>query len=90
MRGQKAAKITISLPKDILHYADQLAREWATTRSGVIAQLLDKEERARIDALMEEGYREMAEENLRLAEEVFPLAGEIILRDTRWEETSDG
>lgn len=90
MHGQKAAKITISLPKDILHYADQLAREWATTRSGVIAQLLDKEERARVDALMEEGYREMAEENLRLAEEVFPLAAETVLRNTRWEDATNG
>jgi hypothetical protein len=39
---------------------------------------------------MEEGYREMAEENRRLAEEAFPQAGEIILRHTRWDERDGG
>lgn len=89
MGEHKAAKITISLSKDLLDYADQLAREWATTRSGVIAQLLGQEEHASLHALMEEGYREMAEENRRLAEEAFPLTSEVILRNTRWEENSN-
>jgi hypothetical protein len=39
-----------------------------------------------IEALMAEGYREMAEENRRLAEEAFPLDCEMILRYTVWEE----
>jgi metal-responsive CopG/Arc/MetJ family transcriptional regulator len=90
MREQKAAKVTISLPKDLLELADRLARERATTRSAVIAGLLEKEEKARIQALMEEGYREMAEENHRLAEEAFPLASESLKRDTRWDERADG
>ena len=32
-------------------------------------------------ALVIEGYQEMAEENLREAEEAFPLMSEIVLRD---------
>lgn len=80
----KTAKVTISLPQKLLRYADELARERATTRSGVIAELLLKEEEERIRALMEEGYREMAEENLRMAEEAFPLASEMIRRSTGW------
>ncbi len=37
-------------------------------------------------ALMEKGYREMAEENRRLAEEAFPLASAMLLRQTKWNE----
>jgi metal-responsive CopG/Arc/MetJ family transcriptional regulator len=90
MSEQKVAKVTISLSKDLLDLADRLARERSTTRSGVIADLLEKEEEARIQALMEEGYREMAEENQRLAEEAFPLASETVLRHTQWDERPDG
>lgn len=90
MREQKVAKVTISLPRNLLEVADRLARERSTTRSGVIAQLLEKEEEACIQALMEEGYREMAEENRRFAEEVFPLARETLLQHSRWDESADG
>lgn len=84
------AKITISLPKDLLDFADQLARERSTSRSGVIAELLENEEESRIQALMAEGYREMGEENLRLAEEAFPLASETLLQHTQWDERARG
>jgi metal-responsive CopG/Arc/MetJ family transcriptional regulator len=90
MSEQKVAKVTISLSKDLLDLADRLARERSTTRSGMIAELLEKEEKACIQALMEEGYREMADENRRLAEEAFPLASETVLRHTRWDKRPGG
>ncbi len=90
MSEQKVAKVTISLSKNLLDLADRLARERSTTRSGVIAELMEKEEKARIQALMEEGYREMAEENRRLAEEAFPLASEAIQQNTKWDERASG
>ena len=90
MRPSSVAKVTISLPKDLLAVADGLARERAKTRSGVIAELLEKAERARVHALMEQGYREMAEEDRRLAEEAFPLASEMLRKSTRWDERADG
>jgi hypothetical protein len=37
------------------------------------------------EACMAEGYKEMAEENLREAEEVFPLVSEIMLKYTQWD-----
>ena len=89
MVREKACKVTVSLPKKLLDYADQLAREQSTSRSGVIASLLRNEERARMYALMEEGYREMAEENLRLAEENLPLAAEVFRR-APWDEPANG
>ena len=84
------AKVTISLPQHLLDLADRLAREGGTTRSAVICELLEKEEKARVQALMAEGYQEMAEENRRLAQEAFPLTSETVLRDTRWDEPTDG
>ena len=90
MREGKVAKVTISLPQKLVDYADRLAREQAKTRSGVIAELLEKDEKARIQALMEEGYRETAEENRRLAEEAFPLTSETLRKSTRWDEPANG
>ena len=90
MREEKVAKVTISLPQKLVEYADRLAKEQAKTRSGVIAELLQKEEKERIQALMEEGYRETAEENRRLAEEAFPLASEMLRKSTRWDERASG
>ncbi len=90
MGGQKVSKVTISLSRSLLDLTDRLARERSTSRSGVIAELLKKEEEAIILALMEEGYHEMAEENRRLAEEAFPLTSQMIRRNSIWEEKVDG
>ena len=81
MSERTVAKVTISLPRGLLSLADKLAKERTTTRSGVIAELLEREEEARIRALMVEGYREMAEENRREAEEALNLTSEVVLRD---------
>ena len=77
----KASKITISLPQVLLELADRLAKERSTTRSAVIAELLRKEERARTQLLMAEGYRQLATENRRESEEALNLTSEVILRD---------
>ena len=75
------AKITISLPKDLLEFSDRLARERSTSRSGVIAELLRDEVQAQLESLMADGYREMAEENRQEAEEALNLTSEVTLRD---------
>ncbi|MEK7282054.1 MAG: ribbon-helix-helix domain-containing protein [Chloroflexota bacterium] len=90
MRERRVAKVTISLPRDLLDFADRLAKEKSTTRSQLLAELLRNEEEARIQALMAEGYREMAEENRRLAEESLPLANETVLQHTQWDERPNG
>ncbi len=85
MGDSRVSKVTISLPAPLLEFADRLARERATTRSGVIAGLLRKEEEAEIQALMAAGYQEMAEKNRRLAEAALPLVGEMLRQNTRWD-----
>lgn len=74
-------RVTISLPKDSLALADRLAETWSTTRSGVVARLLQQAEEARVRALMEEGYIAMDAENLRDAEEALELTREVMLRN---------
>ena len=81
MDDTRVSKVTISLPPSLLKFADMLAHEKSMTRSRVIAGLLEKEEEARIQSLMAEGYLEMAEENLREAEESLNLTREVVLRN---------
>ncbi len=86
MRQHKVTRVTISLPNEILSLADRLARERSTTRSGIIAQVLENEEKSRVEALMEEGYRAMAEENAALANDAFTFVREGIERGTKWDD----
>lgn len=78
---QKVSKITISLPPSLVDVVDRLAKERSTTRSGVIAELLKKEVKAEIEALMAQGYQDCGEENRLEAEEALGLTGEVALRD---------
>jgi hypothetical protein len=80
------AKVTISLPADLLKEADRMALEQSTTRSGVFQRLLVKEQRAAIYRLMEEGYREYAEEDRQIAEEMWPLVIDSMSRLPPWKE----
>lgn len=43
----------------------------------------------RVQELMAEGYREMAEENQRLAEEAFPMVAKMILETTTWDKKGE-
>ena len=81
MASTGVQRVTISLPKDSLALADRLAETWSTTRSGVVARLLQQAEEARVRALMREGYIEMAADNLRDAEEALELTREVMLRN---------
>ena len=81
MASTGVEKVTISLPKDSVALADRLAETWSTTRSGVVARLLEQQEEARVLALMREGYIEMAAENVRDAEEALGLTREVMLHN---------
>ncbi len=81
MSEQKAAKITISLSKELLDFADHLAIEQSTSHSGVFARLLENEQHARVQALIAKGYSEMGEENRQEAEEALNLTNAVVLRD---------
>ncbi len=71
-RGKDSISITVE--PDLIAVVDEIRKETNTTRSGVISKCLEELARKRTIKLMEEGYREMAEENRLLAEQFLPLA----------------
>ena len=70
----------MSLPEELARAVDRIARERGETRSGLIAAWAAAAERERLEALMAEGYRAMADEDRRLAEEALAAAAEVMLR----------
>lgn len=70
----RVGKVTISLSKGQISFADEIAREKNISRSKVIAACLQELADKRMIAEMEEGYKAMAEENKLLAEQSLPIA----------------
>jgi len=72
------AKLTISLPRNLISFADMLAREKNTSRSGAIAIVLQESAEERERAAMIEGYKAMAEQHREFAAMTLPLANEVL------------
>ncbi len=70
--------VTISIPKRLVVFVEQIVKESKTNtnRSKVISQCLEDMAEKRMIELMEEGYREMTDENMRLAEQSLPIISE--------------
>jgi hypothetical protein len=81
-------RFTITLPKDIGAKIRKRAREQNQPVSRIIADDVQAAERERIRQLMIEGYIASREENLKIAEEFWPIAGET-LPDDDWSEYED-
>ena len=60
--GAQVEKVTVSLPREALAYADRRARAERTSRSRVIADALAQARRSEEAALAAEGYRFYADE----------------------------
>ena len=74
----QVAKLTISLPRDLLSLADEVAREQAISRSRVISICLEElAERRRVTKL-EEGYKAMAQINRSFADDAVKIAHEVL------------
>ena len=71
------SKISISLPRDLIKFADEMAQGTKTSRSEFIADVLAAKKRELLREAMIEGYKALAEEHLRFAEETVWLAGDI-------------
>lgn len=72
--GGRKVQLSATVRPELKVLAEQIAKENNTTKSGVISQCLEEIARKRTINLMEEGYREMAEENKLLAEQFLPIA----------------
>ena len=71
-------KITISLPRDLIQLADELAKEKRVSRSKVVSSCLRELADKRLRKQKEEGYKAMAEGNQRFAGQALNLANEVL------------
>ncbi len=76
------AKLTVSLPKDLIALTDKIAEERKVSRSKVVSSCLREFANGRLRAEMEEGYKAMANEQRRLAKMTFELQRRIV---PKWE-----
>ncbi len=74
----EVAKLTISLPRNLISFADKLSKERNTSRSGAIASILQEWAEERERAAMIEGYEALAEQHREFAAKALPLANEVL------------
>jgi len=71
-------KVTISLPRRLILFADELADERKISRSKLIAACLQEFAEQHELAQLEEGYKAMAEENRKFAKMAFELQRKVV------------
>jgi metal-responsive CopG/Arc/MetJ family transcriptional regulator len=81
MMATPARNVTVSLPPHLVELVDTLAGERASTRSAVVAAILQAEADRRLEAAMREGYRAMAPEDAEIAAEFAPTVHAGLRRD---------
>lgn len=72
----KTKNMSLSIPSRLFSVVEEIVKEEKTTRSKVVSRCIEDMVRKRTMRLMEEGYREMADENRRLAEQSLSIAPE--------------
>jgi metal-responsive CopG/Arc/MetJ family transcriptional regulator len=75
-RNPPIRKVTISLPADLVDFADQQAVRLSISRSGVIAQALQEIQAEEEGLLAAEGYRFYSRESSEFAEDSASAAAE--------------
>jgi metal-responsive CopG/Arc/MetJ family transcriptional regulator len=71
-------KVTISLPRNLIRFADEVASERKVSRSKVVSSCLQEFADRRLREQMEEGYKAMAEEHRQFANMAINLAHEVL------------
>ncbi len=74
----RTAKLTISLPEELISFADALARERKVSRSKVFSSCLSEMAEKHRAAEMAEGYKAMAEEQKKFAAMAAEVEHEVI------------
>lgn len=78
-------RITITLPDRLANALKQESRRKGEPVSQLVAEALKQREREELRQRMIEGYIATREENLKIADEFWPIAGET-LPDEDWSE----
>lgn len=74
----RTAKLTISLPEELVSFADEIARKKKVSRSQVFSSCLKEYAESYRIAEMAEGYQAMAGENQQLADAASRIEHEVI------------
>ena len=74
----QVARLTISLPRSAISFADKVANEKGISRSKAISLCLHEFAEQRKLAELEEGYKAMAEENRKFAKMAFELQRKVV------------
>ena len=76
----KTTRMSIYIPKRLADFAEKVADEENTSKSGLVVKLLEKLETEREKSLMKEGYIVLAEEQKQIAELTFSEQRKIALK----------
>lgn len=80
-KAGRAEKVTVSLPSELVRFADQWAGEVGASRSEAVAEALRVLKRTQRDRLMAEGVRFYLDDSVQLAEEGMAATNEVWPRD---------
>lgn len=72
------AKVSYSLPKNLVVLTEEIARERKVSRSKVVSSCLQEMADKRKLAAMEEGYKAMAEEHVKFAKLASAIEHEVV------------
>lgn len=83
-------RVMITLPQELVEAVDDCARRLATKRSRVVRQALqewlERQRRSEFEALLAEGYQEMAGELAAIAADFEPLQAIVAEQSWHWDE----
>ena len=74
----RTAKLTVSIPNELIVLAGQVAKERKVSRSKVVSACLQELAEKRRIAEMAEGYKAVAKENKQFAASVLKIAHETL------------
>ena len=74
----RTAKLTISLPEELVSFADEIAREKKISRSQVLSSCLRELAEKHKTSAMAEGYKAMAKEQKQFAAMASKIAPEVL------------
>ena len=74
----QAERVTVSIPRELVSFADQIASEMQVSRSKLFTSCLQEFANKYFHEQMEEGYKEMAKEHRQFANIAINLAHEVL------------
>ena len=74
----RTAKLTISLPEELIYFTDEVAKKKKVSRSKVISACLKATAESYRVAEMKEGYQALAQENKKLADTAIETVHEVL------------